>query len=107
VAISLVNSYSLGKLAHDRLGGAANLPCSFGYTGSSFAHATYTSGTALTSCTIRYGIGATGDITIYEIHNTNKQLPANTTIYINTPILMSPDYIGDSFCDKFYWKRTA
>lgn len=107
VAISLTNSYSLGRLTHDRLGGAPNLPWSFGYTGSAFAHATYTSGSTLTSCTVRYSIGSTGDITIFEIHNTNKQLPVDTTLYINTPILMDPAYMGDSFCDKFYWKRTA
>ncbi len=101
------NSYGLGKIDHTKIGGATNLPMSFGFTGSDFAHATYVSGSTTESCTVRYSIGATGDVTIFEIHNTNNQLPVDAKIYINTSIPMDPEYMGDSFCDKFYWKRTA
>lgn len=109
VALSLTSSGSstLGTIDHDLVGGVPNLPMSFGFTGSAFAHATYTSNSTTESCTVRYSIGATGDLTIFEIHNTTKQLPIDAKIYINTSIPMSHEYMGDSFCDKFYWKRTA
>lgn len=110
-AISLTsnNNYSqgLGTVDHTKIGGSPNLPMFFGYTGSHFAHATYNNGTTPEGCTIQYGFGATGYINIDGIFNTAKQLPENATIYINVAIPMGFEYMGDSFCDKFYWKRTA
>jgi hypothetical protein len=101
------NSYTLGTIDHTKIGGVFNLPMSFGFTGSNFANAVYVNGSATESCSIRYGIGATGTVTINEVFNTSKQLPVDAIIYINVSIPMDPEYMGDSFCDKFYWKRTA
>lgn len=107
IAASIANnSYTLGTIDHTKIGGASNLPMSFGFTGSNFANAVYVNGSATESCSIRYGIGATGTVTINEVFNTSKQLPVNATIYINVSIPMDPEYMGDSFCDKFYWQRT-
>jgi hypothetical protein len=36
----------------------------------------------------------------------NKTLPIGTTIHIHTIVPMTDDDMLDSFCDKFYWKRT-
>lgn len=107
VAISVTNSYTVGSFDHDMIGGVPNTPISFGYSDSNFANAVYTNNSSTESCTIRYGLGWDGTFTIYEIFNTTKQLPVNTLIYLNTSIKMDPEYMGDSFCDKFYWKRTA
>lgn len=100
------NSYTLGTIDHTKIGGVSNTPMSFGFTGSNFANAVYVNGSATESCSIRYGIGSTGSITIYEVFNTSKKLPSDATIYINVSVPMDPEYMGDSFCDKFYWKRT-
>lgn len=32
-------------------------------------------------------------------------LPANTTVYVQTELVTSCEYMDDSFCDKFFWKR--
>ena len=105
---SASNSITLGKFDHTMIGGLTNTPISFGYFGSSIATAVYTSdGSTTESCSIRYSLDWNGSLAVYEIFNANKQLPAGTKIYLNVPILMDPEYMGDSFCDKFYWKRLA
>lgn len=107
VVLSLASNSSstLGTIDHELIGGAPDSPVSFGFADSAFAHATYTNNSTTESCTVKYGISPTGDITIFEIYNATKQLPADTTIYINTTVPMDSDYMSDSFCDKFYWKR--
>ena len=108
IAISTTTtSYTLGSFDHDMIGGAQNTPISFGYSDTNFANAVYTNGSSTESCMIRYGFSWDGGFTVYDIFNTNKQLPANTLIYLNTSIKMYHEYMGDSFCDKFYWKRIA
>lgn len=108
IAISTAStSYTLGSFDHDMIGGAPNTPISFGYSDSNFTNAVYTKHSTTESCMVRYGFSWDGGFTVYEIFNTDKQLPANALIYLNTSIKMSPEYMGDSFCDKFYWKRTA
>jgi hypothetical protein len=54
---------------------------------------------------IQYKIDASGNITIAKIFN-NKTLPVGTVINITTFIPMHKDFMSDSACDKFYWKRT-
>ena len=54
---------------------------------------------------IQYGVDAGGAITINKIFN-SETLPANTKITITTFIPMHKDFMADSYCDKFYWKRT-
>ena len=100
-------SYTLGSFDHDMIGGLQNTPISFGYSDTNFTNAVYTNGSNTESCMIRYGFSWDGVFTVYEIFNTAKKLPANALIYLNTSIKMHPEYMGDSFCDKFYWKRTA
>ncbi len=55
---------------------------------------------------IQYKIDANGNITIAKIFN-NKTLPVGTVINITTFIPMHKDFMADSACDKFYWKRKS
>lgn len=41
-------------------------------------------------------------------HNSNPGImPSNMTIRIDCPIRFEPGFMLDSFCDRFFWKRTA
>lgn len=55
---------------------------------------------------IQYKIDANGNITIAKIFN-NKTLPVGTIIKLTTFIPMHKDFMADSACDKFYWKRKS
>ncbi len=112
VVVSTANNaqLTLGGIDHGAIGGIggeAARPLYFGFSGSKFANAVYTNGSTTEGCVIRYSLGPTGGFTIFEVYNANKQLPVGTTIYVNTSIPMDPEFMGDSFCDKFYWKRIA
>lgn len=112
VVVSTQNNaqLTLGVIDHGAIGGIggeASRPLYFGFSGSMFANAVYTNGSTTEACVIRYSLGPTGGFTIFEVYNANKQLPVDTTIYVNTSIPMDPEFMSDSFCDKFYWKRTA
>jgi hypothetical protein len=54
---------------------------------------------------IQYNIDANGSITITKIFN-NKTLPVGTVINLTTYIPMHKDFMSDSACNKFYWRRT-
>ena len=45
------------------------------------------------------------DITVDKVYS-NEAIPSNATIYINAVVPMSNFDMINSFCDKFYWKRT-
>lgn len=62
-------------------------------------------GNAVALASIDY---STGEITFNDVINADRKITANSgNMYIDfaTPTIMS--HMIDSFCDKFYWKRTA
>lgn len=60
--------------------------------------------------TISYDFYYDGSITFKSIVSSSgtarTTLPKNAKIYINVPIQVLTNDMLDSFCDKFYWKRT-
>jgi hypothetical protein len=76
-------------------------------TGNEIAFATDTNGTSGAIC---YYITKEGVLTLYDVLGGagNRKLNNNTFMYINTVIpIIDHTLMIDSFCDKFYWKRTA
>lgn len=50
-----------------------------------------------------------GSLTMYSIFNVDgtKTIPANTNMYLEAVVICKPNQMIDSFCNRFYWKRTA
>jgi hypothetical protein len=80
--------------------------------GISRLHYTILQGVAVSDdgqCTINYSINCeTGEITINDVINANglHELPAGSTFYISIQEAIPATFMIDSYCDKFYWKRT-
>jgi hypothetical protein len=76
-------------------------------TGNEIAFATDANGTSGAIC---YYITKEGVLTLHDVLGGagNRKLNNNTFMYINTVIpIIDHTLMIDSFCDKFYWKRTA
>lgn len=68
------------------------------------------SSSSTTSSVICYWLDGSGVLSLRDVLNggTNTHtLGSGAYIYINTVILVPHGDMIDSFCDKFYWKRTA
>ena len=65
----------------------------------------YATGDNGESFIIRYVLNGGGELSVSRVFD-NKTLPIGTTIHIHTIVPMTDDDMLDSFCDKFYWKRT-
>ena len=50
-----------------------------------------------------------GEVMMYSIFNIDgtKTIPANKRIFVDGVVTCQPAHMIDSFCDRFYWKRTA
>ena len=61
------------------------------------------------NATVSYKIDTAGNLYIDECLNLDgtHTLKANSWLYINEIITTTPSRMIDSFCDRFYWKRTA
>ena len=61
------------------------------------------------NCTINFKMAQDGEISVMEVLNLDDthSMASNQTFYLNIvqPIMYTK--MLDSFCDKFYWKRTA
>ena len=59
--------------------------------------------------TITYDFNNTGVLEVNDCLNVNGThvLPAGSSFYINVVVTTSQSRMNDTFCDKFYWKRTA
>lgn len=60
-------------------------------------------------CTISYSIVASGEISVTDVLvlGGSHSLAAGNTFSIHINQTVGHDRMLDSFCDKFYWKRTA
>lgn len=58
-------------------------------------------------CTICYRIDTNGKISITDVLNINgtHKMAAGSNFIINIVLPIRADYMLDSYCDKFYWKR--
>ena len=63
--------------------------------------------TNTTSYVIKYRLDGGGYLGLDKIYDETVAAIANATIHIHTIIPINYDDMIDSFCDKFYWKRTA
>jgi hypothetical protein len=54
-------------------------------------------------------LAKSGDVTMYSVFNVDgtKTIPANKRIFFDGVVTCKPEQMIDSFCDRFYWKRTA
>jgi len=76
-------------------------------TDFTLAYAVTGAGATAESCIIVANLSTTGEVNIRAILNANKQLVSGTKIYLSISVPMKSTNMADSFCDKFYWKRTA
>ncbi len=63
----------------------------------------------LGNCVMNYKATQDGIISVHEVINIDDThtMPAGSDFYINFVQPVSHNKMIDSFCDKFYWKRTA
>ena len=61
------------------------------------------------NCSLTYRIDQDGLITVPEVLNVNgtHNMASGSNFFIHTVIPVDYGKMLDSFCDKFYWKRTA
>jgi hypothetical protein len=61
------------------------------------------------NCTLAYKLSQTGEITVQEaLHLTGMHdMDSGQSFYINLVHPVMYTKMIDSFCDKFYWQRTA
>lgn len=54
-------------------------------------------------------LAKSGEVTMYSVFNVDgtKTIPANKRIFFDGVVTCKPEQMIDSFCDRFYWKRTA
>lgn len=111
---SALGNRTFGKLHSDALGFTSFDPFNYQLTEDRFAHATNDVGTEFYM--IRYIIGSAGEVIFTHVYDkigaqtgapAGGTLPANAKVYINTDLQINAANMLDSFCDKFYWKRTA
>jgi hypothetical protein len=109
VSVPNNSQITLGTINHSKIGAGDGIGqlLNFNYIGVSFANAVYTNNSTTESCIIKCSLGSQGEFSISDIYNTNRQLPVGTTIYVNVSVPMRMNDMSDSFCNKFYWKRTA
>ncbi len=58
------------------------------------------------NCIMMLNINTNGDVECYDIVGADT-MPANNTFFFYLSTTVDSEFMIDSFCDKFYWKRTA
>lgn len=99
----ITGSASLGTIRRDVSGVTSNGSFSFSNEGgTAYAVDPATN----TGYIVQYMLRGDGAISIEHIYG-GQSLPTGTVINIHTIVPMDTEDMLDSFCDKFYWKRTA